>query len=903
MTLCLALASAVAIFFMISQLPLSSQNGFYHAEFSKRLWDIFLSRPFENLPFSQFSNQFIDQHFGYHVVLALFSLFTSPALAPKAIAAISLVTGLFLISHRFHRERALQNLAFYLGTFFLFFSFSERLFWDRPQSVTFLFVCIYVLFFSQPRANREWSRFVFGFLAGLISFETLCVILFLEAFTFFDASRSLRKSIFLMGGCVATLVCFPFGFGKINYLIELFSNNFFLEENISEWKNGIAWTFLKQVYVGIFGFIVFDLFVSRRKKNWAILGPSIVFLFLSLKIQRFEYLFFLYSLIFINFVLMPQLKTKLIQKVTLAVSVLATFWFGFSSLYQFRGNSATMYETSQFSRWFAQNSSPQRIIVNFKWEYWSSLLYNLPHEKSVPGFSMQIYRSDKELFLLLNKLRYLNDRWDISDWESLFTKVDGRYFLIETNHKFNNVIREKQWPLFPVYQDSQFILYEYYSLKRSSEVYNSARIMAESCLIKCSEPNIVRKINSNQVDVQVPIPKEELNFVRMKVNLGLYSVYSRKLKKWNFHNELLYGNAKESFGYDYGNDYYFTYPFYLKKGDWALQVKDLSSVDTNSASESLASFINRQLVSNKYSLFYERKPDKLVNEGSLIRKMYSLYSLCYYSKEKKSKVFRETCEKSWKKLKEEDYSTWDLGSKAILGLLQNTLPETKRYEQLVSSIVRHYDGFLGVWYDRIGTKKKILQDTNYRFHVGEALTFLLSVPPSLRPDWLSREVEKFAAEFFKNKNVYSIRWLSEIIFRASQGGMISPKTSLEWSTHLLSILEEKYIFPMVPLFHLQGCYKNEEAGLVNYNVNHHDLLILEGLSFLRKMDSSDEIVNLKRISEVLRVCGIRQQVQLQNYTKLGTVNSFVGSFRTLPNINSARSDVQGHALVALTNLK
>jgi hypothetical protein len=905
LTFGMAFAAATAIFLLLKPLGITSQNGFYHIELSRRIWDMVFSQPFSNLPFSQFSSSFIDQHLGYHLGLAFLSQFFSADLAPKAMAAACVSLGFLALSYFSSAKNNVINFSFYLGTFFLFFEFSERLFWDRPQSLTFLVVCLHLWNFTRVKSGEVkqigWIRFLCGFICGLISFETLCLILFLELFTLLDKDRSFKQSSYLILGAVSTLFFFPFGFAKISYIVELLTTNILQQEKISEWSRGIVWSPLKQIYIGIVAFTFLDLFLSKKQKIWTVHGPMIIFFLLSLKIHRFEYLFFLYSILFINLVITEHLKSKTLQFLFLSTSLLSAFWFGFQSLSQFQGNAVTVHNSTSFSRWFKQMNFPNRTVLNFKWEYWSSLLYNMPQEKSVPGFSIQIYRQNPELRRLYNKLRYKTENWTISDWERIFELIEGRFFLIESRHKVNQLIGAKKWPLIAIYQDAEFILYEYYGLARSEAVYTENKDLARRCILGCAEPIMVRKVNEKQIDVQIPIPKEEMNFTRVNSNLGLFSIFSKKDQRWFYHNEILYQKPKVDVADFYSNEFYFSYPFYFENGAWVLKEKDLPTEDLHHATRNLALFIHTQFKSNRYELFYERWPNKLVTEGSRIRKIYPLWALCYYAFKQKQPELQITCKNTWTKVDRTGFENWELGSQAILGSLDQIMIENRLDLAAVDKILAHFDPVLGIWYDRTNDKKKPLQNAGYRFQVGEALVYLLSVPQSKKIPWLSREVDKYAEEFFNNKDIYSVRWFAEIIYRSAEAGLITTDKVGAWTNQLLDIVKEKHLYQYPKEFHLYGCYKNEDPAQASYNLNHHDLLILEGLSFLRLLKSITDRQSLNEISNRLRFCGLRQQVNQINFQKMGAKKNFLGSFRTLPSLNSARSDVQGHALIALTN--
>ncbi|MFN7904764.1 MAG: hypothetical protein ACK5P5_06225, partial [Pseudobdellovibrionaceae bacterium] len=111
-----------------------SQNSYYHLKIAQMYADgNFDLTGIGTMQRTQFQGQFVDQHFGYHLLLTPFAFFGLEFLSMKILNIICLFFVIYFASLRFRKRHRIYVVAGLMGLLFLPQTGIYRLFWDRPQ--------------------------------------------------------------------------------------------------------------------------------------------------------------------------------------------------------------------------------------------------------------------------------------------------------------------------------------------------------------------------------------------------------------------------------------------------------------------------------------------------------------------------------------------------------------------------------------------------------------------------------------------------------------------------------------------------------------------------------------------------------------------------------------------------
>ncbi len=884
-------------------IPFASQNAYYHSVFGSNLFSNFLDHS-GILQQSQFHDGYVDQHIGFHFLVWISNLVYSPEWAIKMLTCLFLSLTLFQLirSEKFSNSM----LIFSSFLFFLFFQFNsfQRLFWERPQFLN-LFVFVYY-FYNLGKSKNKAVLFFASLGFSLVSFETGIWVIGLSFVDYFFGAKRKDYLIVSLSAVLISLFIFPFGFAKAEYVITLLKNNLVDEQFITEWAGAKEW---KYQHLILTAFLFMSLFVPERWQTTKLRifqMSSLLLLLLSIKIVRFEYVyFFLIFLCFIEF-LTHNLRSK--SKYFVSFLLLLGFAYYYpKSAESFKGNSQTIFNPTKFIEWYQQSKYSEQRFVNFRWEYWSSLFYYDQFTKSEPGFSMFIYRKNQDIVKSYNYLRYHLDEVDMTHLTYFFSSFNSRFILVDNKARFLKIYKEKKWPLVPLYTDEYFTFLEFRDPRSSFNGYDQKKFLAEDCLLlnRCSNSFLKRTNNKNQVDVFIPIPEEDSTFPLIPFSLGHFALFD-KVNKSIVGSENFFFKSKAA-EFEPKSEYFYEYPFYRIENKWILAEKNLLYTRPTDFLNQIDQLFERELKKNPSELFYIiDEPIPKENVGRPRRLLGVLY-LCMIPQN------HHYCFSILEKYDFSEIEKWDLGSKSILGLIEEQLSSSeidkintkhnKLFSRLPGLVSEHYDVHFRFWYGSAQKKDEILTERDYVFAVGEALSYLSYKKSNIRLSWLNEEIDKYFFYFDKKHEVYSIRWLLSILANELKNPL-DRNTQLEIENkvkHVLNIILAEFYYPFeTPLF-FRGCFYNKsmEGKGSSFNFDHHSGLILEGLSFFSKFESISDSPVFKRLVYGFSKCTLKQQIRSENFSKIGANKREMGGVRIQPGIKQIRIDVLAHLGIGL----
>lgn len=892
------------LFLLMSDcLPFSSQNAFYHTVFADNIFN----RSFLNtgiLESSIFSQRFIDQHIGYHFLIWLANFMYHPELAIKILTSLVLSLALFQLIKEENKLNSI--LMFALFGFFLTFFFKSfsRIFWERPQFLN-IFIFVYFITRNEMKVNK-WFMLPIGFFFAILSFESAFWVVFSSFALFVINRRQNRQFLYLAMGALVSLFAFPFGFEKIKYLSEILINNIFFEKNISEWSGGRSWdTKTIALTAAIFSTFYIPTKFITPKINLLRLC-SLVFLVVSLKFIRFEYLYLFFAFLLFAEIAIVNLSGKL-------KSILAIVIIGLSTLFYmeikqtYKGNVETIYDTSKFVKWFQGSRYSSQKFVNLKWEYWSSLLYYNKAINSEPGYSMFIYKKNELIYNSYQFFRNEMDKNNLNNLIKLFAGFKSKFILVDNSSKFLQIYKTKKWPFVALYQDENFTFLEFLDTRDTFTIYNENKEKALECLSvnNCAENMVKRKNSNDQIDIFIPLDERDHSFPYVALSKGHFAVKE--------HTSLEISGSEDFFltrfkSLDPSNRQaiYYEYPFYKINGQWKLAEKNLLTTDIERFLNRVYRLYDQELNTKNKSMFYVVGEDGTKDSDGRLRKLLGVMSICL------NRNAYSTCLNLIQNLNVNNLKNWDLGSKSILGLIGQHLKtsdlakinksKNNFFSLLPELVLQHFDSNTHNWYLRSEDKKEILINNNYVFAVGEALTYLSYKNNELQWHALYSESEKYYLNFIKTRNVYSIRWLLSMLYYQLGNNSQVNEIVLDKVKQVIAVIYQDYFYSFSEPKFFSGCYINNtnEASVLNFD--HHSGLLLEGLSYFATVDQILKERTYQELVYGFAKCTLRQQILKENYKKFSASAREVGGVRVSPDLNKIRVDVLAHLAIGFYQL-
>lgn len=438
----------VVLVFLAKSDSFLTQNAFYHARLASCLWrdgcQIALAH-------SRFADRFLDQHFGFHFWLGGMQQLLPAEVASKLLTTLLVFLLGWLIIREGHPRARLAHALIFGAMFFLLFDSFARLLWGRPQ----LLGLVAVLLLWRMTQKRVSPVILTGLslISALVSFETLILILGLS-WTLGLADRAQRGAALALSlGALASLFVFPIGFDKIHYLGHLLAENLSNVGGIREWEPTTRPPYI--LISGWLGFLWLRRRAAFRDRVW--LGLSLASLILTLFAVRFEYLSATFLVIGLvrSEVLVQSPARRWILPAVILTGAISAYWH----LRNFTADR-TVFDARPVTRWLARHR-PGEAVLNWRWEYWSSLIYADPNLTSAPGFSPLLYRAENwfEAFL---RLRGPETTPQPRDLRIALRALNSRLVLLDHASGASAKFRALNWPVTEIYMGPQFSVFEYW---------------------------------------------------------------------------------------------------------------------------------------------------------------------------------------------------------------------------------------------------------------------------------------------------------------------------------------------------------------------------------------------------------------------------------------------------------
>ncbi|MBC7371679.1 MAG: hypothetical protein H7326_08945 [Bdellovibrionaceae bacterium] len=869
---------------------LRSQNAAYHLRLAELLqkgdWS-YISKIF--LPHSSMATGFIDQHYAYHFLISLLLNFSEPIWAIKILTIFGLALGFVGLTKLFKERNIFIVLSFYILFLFAIPEVTRRLFWERPQflaipALTYLLVLV-------TREKLHWTLLAaVSFLLSLISFEIFvltCSVVVLQALVY---RQRWWGSLAVLAIASLSLLVFPWGTAKLLYLKDLAINNIFYEKNISEWKSSArlgAVYFSSTVILSVACLIaVFKVYRKQFDRRLCLfLALAVLFFGFFSKADRFAYLF-VWAAVLLALQLFPRkIEKKWLGNVVASALLMVSLWAFAQKKDQFGGDGNRL-DFDRFSKWYAKSSFFGSPIVNYKWEFWSPLFYINSDIRTEPGFSMFVYKDHPKLVEAYEKMRNQPEQINIHTWQTLFRELNSSLFLVPSGSSILRLIGERKFPFAVVFADPNWTLLKFLDPENVYKEYEALKPLAYKCIAKeCPYGFTSRRVNDHQIDLVFPMSEASRYVDVAELSRGYVSYYLNQEKKWIYADSLFFDRSSvSSVGMSLGATPYWTFPFFKnQQGVWKLAPKNLLAIDEHSFLDNLEGFYLGYFARHQ-KIFYsepEQAPETLTS--GRLRKLLGVYSVCQFSRLKK------TCGQLVSQEEFRYNSKWDLGSLAILGLIYRhfDLPMRETHLKNISQLVQKS-------YDKLTMTWPGLSDRSAMFAVGEALSFLASVHTSEDLPWLKPELQKYAAAYFSSENIYYVRWL----LSASYYFYDKNPASRDWIWSLVErtilILNEKNRYAGNTPSDFSGCFINTQSSPFIFNANHHSGLILEGLSYFSQIPRARNWPQYDVLVKGYLACTLRQQIQKDNYVKMGASKEQIGAVRLEPGIPRLQIDVLGH---------
>lgn len=892
----------------------SSQNASYHLQLAHLLqqndWRYTSVPILEN---SQFSKQFVDQHFGFHFLVAFVNIYVPDAWAIKTLNIIVLSIMFFLLLLRIPvGEKFIATLVILFFLFYFFDSSFNRLFWERPQSLTLLSMAIVFVNFERFQKQPAWA-FLVLLLAGLISFECVAVTIFV----FFLSAvllRNFKLVLYALLGAGAGLVLPFFDFSKFQYLYQIVTYNFSSPDVPGEWRSFKINSPARIVSFLILVPIFLIALKKRSKRNILLFLITVIFLLISLKSQRMH-LFYMYSMLLLVLSLIEGFSDKLFSKKLVSRIFVVLLFLGNTFIIHqvhknYRGDYVTAYYPEGFLNWFAKSEFSGEPIFNAKWEYWSANFYHNPQVITEPGFSTMIYSKNPLIVDLTEKIRKGNLSTTISDWRQVLKFFNSRLVLVETFHPLGKLIAQKKWPFVQVYGDFKFSVFEFLDPERYDE-YERLKIQAQVCMAadtlqnieSCPPQNIKITSGPNKASLFFPISERNQNFQADTVALGLVSFYDSIKQKWILASDLYFGRTELSLFSSQGAKLkpFWYFPFQKKDKDWVLHERGQVSVDRETFLSDLTNVLTKNYLEEK-SLFYELGKPTVLNESSRLRIFLGVYFLCMTERADAVLVCKNLLQSKEFELQE----NWSLGSKAVLGLAlrKAKMLDNKEFaNNVVKQVSSHFDSNLNSWRETSSSTSPQLTGRSYVFFVGEALSFLSAMRSRDEIPWLRSQIQSYEKLFYSSRDAFYVRWLSSVYYFSLVNNPSERLYILADIRRFLTSVQARFIYSEKLPKDFVGCYYDKAANPVVQNHDHRSGLLLEGLAHFGLDPEINSWPEYRKLVLELEVCVLRQQIRPENFIEMGATANQTGAVRMRPADPSIRIDVLSHLGIGLSLLK
>lgn len=496
----LVLVIAFSYFLMFQIYPsFADPDSFYHIETAELIRQQGIVRDFPWLQFTVLNDNYVDQHFLYHVILIPFISILGP-LAGAKLANVILTTAFTLIFYWFLRK---NNIAYsFLYTILLLATtpliFRLNLVKAPSLSLLILLLGLYCII-KKKYLGLFILSFVYvwaygGFILMLmfVVFYSLISLIY-NWFKKVSVSRAIRDGVKLAiscsGGMLLGLVINPYfpenltfywhqliKIGVINYQDVIGVGNEWYPYGLVELLSGTA--LLSITLLVVIYFVVIGL-KKMSKESFVLLCIFVFFLIFTLKSRRYVEYYVPFAWLFCAFILNyyllhfkpRELFSKFIKfyfsRKILATVLLVYFLATIPTLIirdvrDTRNDMKNGISVNRFrnaSTWLADNSQEGDIVFHSSWDEFPILFYHNSKNYYIVGLDPTfMYEYDKQLHKKMVDITIGQQRNNL--YHDIKEVFNSSYIFVEKNHTGMNNNVKKVEKFVEVYNDDEAIIYK-----------------------------------------------------------------------------------------------------------------------------------------------------------------------------------------------------------------------------------------------------------------------------------------------------------------------------------------------------------------------------------------------------------------------------------------------------------
>jgi len=498
------LVISFALFTFMQAVPaFADPDSFYHVKSALLIPEQGFIKEFPWLQFTVLKDNYIDQHFLYHVFLIPFTQVMDPIQGAK-LANIIITTGLVMLFYWFLRSFKIKYAFWYVIVLLITMPFIFRINLVKAPafSIIFLIVGLYLIL-----KHKTKSLFIFsflyvwaygGFILILVFSGIYAAVSIMENWLKHSArkfwhivghSRELRLFFSSLGGVLAGIIINPYFPENLNFywhqLIKIGIINY--QSVIPVGNEWYPYKFIdlsaNTAFVSILMIITFYLFIVNFKKpNRKTITLFVIFLFFfifTLKSRRYVEYYVPFAVLFVALALNQQipffnlkklwsktvsfcLKRKVIAVilivyfcVTLPVIIIKDVRHTYND---FQGG-IRLDRFAEVSSWLEKNSQPGDIIFHSSWDEFPMLFYFNDKNYYIIGLDPTfMYEYDQELYKKMVNITLGDQKTGL--YEDIKNEFQASYVLVENNHHgmMSNIKKDEGFK--EVYSDKDATIYQ-----------------------------------------------------------------------------------------------------------------------------------------------------------------------------------------------------------------------------------------------------------------------------------------------------------------------------------------------------------------------------------------------------------------------------------------------------------
>jgi hypothetical protein len=382
----------------------TSQNSLYHAVFGDHYVRTRSSLDqMHLLEVSRFGVHFVDQHFGFNVIVGFLGLVlgAETGLAFWTIFTLGLV--IFSVGLNLRDSKVQWPFIIAMGMIFVCAPAYERYLWARPTAL--FTACLFLQMWNALFRRNFWLSFALMAVAMTFSYGALIFIpvTLICKLTMRRPRQETRRSVLAMVAGLLVGICISINpMENFIYLASLSYHLFFKENNINEWlpnakviKDSLLGEVMLLASMYLFFYHSFPRDVRKLLKCLNIL--TLIFFVLFIQVTRFDHLFLVFSgIAFLVSVTHSRNFSRLESRCILSVVIIFCGIQGVAAVRSIANNfvmrpQVNIQDFRKFTRWYVLSWLKDKKIALLSWEHWPAILYLNRGIRAEPGYSPFLY--------------------------------------------------------------------------------------------------------------------------------------------------------------------------------------------------------------------------------------------------------------------------------------------------------------------------------------------------------------------------------------------------------------------------------------------------------------------------------------------------------------------------------